>query len=125
MRGWDNLRHPRGLPVFGAFRTKHVDEFADSIVAELRERHPPDNAGGKRPKDMERFRRLFARVFGRIDLFAQENRLNLYTKARLANRIRWELKDAGYPEDFIETATREVATHVALASRRARRPGNR
>jgi hypothetical protein len=37
------------------------------------------------------------------------------------------LKDAGYREDFIETATQEVATHVALAGSRAetRRSGKR
>jgi hypothetical protein len=108
------------LQVFGAFKTKHVDEFADWIVAELRARHPPDGANGKRPKDVERLRKLFGRIFGRIDSFARENKLNLYTKARLANRIRWELKDAGYPEEFIEAATREVATHVALASSRGK-----
>ena len=107
--------------MFEAFKTRKVDEFADSIVAELRERHPPEGATGKSPKDLERLRKLFGRIFGRIDAFAQENKLNLYTKARLANRIRWELKDAGYPEEFIETATREVATHVALASSRTKR----
>ncbi|MGH8677271.1 MAG: hypothetical protein ACREUQ_02825 [Burkholderiales bacterium] len=47
------------------------------------------------------------------------NRLNLYTKARLANRIQWALKEAGYRDDFIEATTREVATHVALAGSRA------
>lgn len=107
--------------MFGVFRTEKVDEFADSIVAELRERHPPEGAGGKRPKDIERLRKLFGRIFVRIDSFAQENKLNLYTKARLANRIQWAMKEAGYPEDFIATTTREVATHVALASGRRKR----
>jgi len=107
--------------VLGLFRTKHIDEFADSIAAELRERHPPQDTRASRPKDIERLRNQFGRIFARIDAFAQQHKLNLYTKARLANRVQWALKDAGYPDDFIETATREVATHVTLASGRAKR----
>ena len=103
--------------MFEAFKTKQVDEFADSIVAELRERHPPEGLKTKKPKDVERVRNLFGRIFVRIDSFAAEHRLNLYMKARFANRIQWGLKEAGYADDFVETATREVATHVALAAR--------
>jgi hypothetical protein len=107
--------------VFETFKTKQVDEFADSIIAELRERHPPERARPARPKDIERVQKLFGRIFLRIDSFVSEHRLNLYTKARFANRIRWGLKEAGYADDFVETATREVATHAALATRAAKR----
>ncbi len=101
-----------------AFKSKEVDEFADSIVAELRERHPPRADGGG-AKEVARLRKAFSKLFARIDSFARLHELNLYTKARLANRVRWGLKDAGYREDFVETATQEVATHVALAGSRA------
>ena len=107
----------KGLPE--TISAKDVDEFADSIVAELLQRHPPraDEVGDR--KELARLRKAFGRVFTRIDSFARSHRLTLYTKARLANRVQWGLKDAGYREDFVETATREVATHVALAGTRA------
>ena len=99
--------------------SKEVDEFADSIVAELIQRHPPrgDDVGER--KEIARLRKAFSRVFARIDSFARTHPLNLYSKARLANRVQWGLKDAGYRKDFVETATHEVATHVALAGTRA------
>ena len=99
--------------------SKEVDEFADSIVAELIQRHPPrgDDVGER--KEVARLRKAFSRVFSRIDAFARTHPLNLYGKARLANRVQWGLKDAGYHKDFVETATHEVATHVALAGTRA------
>ena len=99
--------------------SREVDEFADSIVAELIQRHPPraDDAGER--KELARLRKAFSRVFARIDAFARTHPLNLYGKARLANRVQWGLKDAGYRKDFVETATHEVATHVALAGARA------
>ena len=99
--------------------SREVDQFADTIVAELIERHPPGGANAGERKELARLRKAFGRVFARIDVFAREHSLNLYSKARLANRIQWGLKDAGYPEHFVETATREVATHVALAGTRA------
>ena len=102
-----------------AFKSKDVDEFADSIVAELVERNPPKEGGAGGAKEVARLRKAFGKIFARIDSFARLHKLNLYTKARLANRIRWGLKDAGYREDFVETATQEVATHVAIAGSRA------
>ena len=101
--------------------SREVDEFADSIVAELIQRHPPrgDDVGER--KEIARLRKAFSRVFARIDAFARTYPLNLYGKARLANRVQWGLKDAGYRADFVETATHEVATHVALAGTRAGR----
>jgi hypothetical protein len=103
-----------------AFKSKEVDEFADSIVTELREQHPPrtDRPGGA--KEVAKLRKAFSKIFARIDSFARLHPLNLYTKARLANRIQWGLKDAGYRDDFVETATQEVATHVAIAAARPR-----
>lgn len=102
-----------------AFNSKEVDEFADSVVAELLERHPPRKDGAGGVKEVARLRKAFGKLFARIDSFARLHKLNLYTKARLANRIRWGLKDAGYRQDFVETATQEVATHVAIAGSRA------
>ena len=101
-------------------KSREVDEFADSIVAELRERHPPLGEIVTGRKEVARLRKVFARILARIDSFARAHQLNIYTKARLANRIQWALKEAGYREDFIQTTTQEVATHVALAGTRGR-----
>ena len=81
----------------------------------MRERHPPKDGAAGGAKELARLRKAFSKVFARIDSFARLHQLNLYTTARLANRVRWGLKDAGYSADFVETATQEVATHVALA----------
>ncbi|MNC86945.1 hypothetical protein D3C83_26350 [compost metagenome] len=99
--------------------SKEVDEFADSIVAELIQRHPPRVEDVGERKELARLRKAFSRVFSRIDAFARAHPMSLYSKARLANRVQWGLKDAGYRKDFVETATHEVATHVAIAGTRA------
>ena len=49
-------------------------------------------------------------------------RPNLYQKARFGNRIKWALKDAGYPEPFIDVTTHAFLKQFALsASARKRR----
>ena len=118
MTAWHNrsLSFDSGRKLPGS--SKEIDEFADSVVAELLERHPPqgEKVGGN--KEIARLRKAFGRVFSRIDSFARAHPLNLYTKARLANRIHWGLKEAGYRKDFVEATTQEVATHLALAGTR-------
>ena len=56
-------------------------------------------------------------VFARAGKFARTHKLNVYKKARFANQFKWALKDAGYPPEFIESWTYELATLVALASK--------
>jgi len=97
------------------FRTKEVDEFADSLVAELVERVPPATAGqlvGK--KAFERLTRDFGAAFRRIDAFASGRPLNFYQKAHFANRVRWGLREAGYPPDFVATMTQELLVHLTV-----------
>jgi hypothetical protein len=47
--------------------------------------------------------------------FARDNKLNIYTKARLANTFKWALTEAGYPKDFVDKMTIELAAVVAAA----------
>jgi hypothetical protein len=98
--------------MFGWFNTKELDAFADALLAELRERVPPDTqVSGK--KGFERATRTFGSAFARIDAFARDGRLNLYKKAHFANRVRWALKEAGYPDDFCATMTQELLMHLS------------
>jgi hypothetical protein len=104
------------MPI-GWFRTKEVEQFADSLVAELVERFPP-SGGVTGRKAFDKLRRTFGATFARIDEFARTQPLNLYKKAHFANHVRWALKEAGYPPDFVKTMTQELVAHVTLESRR-------
>ena len=103
--------------IFGWFNTKELDEFADSIVQRIMETYPAPGGAVSGKKAFERLRRQFSGTFERIDSFARAHRPNLYQKARFANRVRWALREAGYPADFVKTVTDELVTHVTLAAR--------
>ena len=104
------------MAIFDWFNTEEGDELARAIAAELVKRAPPATLPAKDKKAATRLRNTHDAVFARAGKFARTHKLNVYKKARLANQFRWALKDAGYPPEFIESWTYELATLVTLAS---------
>jgi hypothetical protein len=102
------------------FNVKEVDEFADSIIADLVKRIPPAkietkvDVAGK--KAVEKLRKAHDSIFKRVEVFARAHSLNIYKKARLGNRIKWALTEAGYPSGFVDTLTMELLTVVTFAA---------
>jgi hypothetical protein len=56
------------------------------------------------------------RMAGDIASFAAQRRPNVYQKARFGNRIKWALKDAGYPAPFIDVVTHEFVKQLTLSA---------
>ena len=100
--------------MFGWSGSKEVDALADSVVAELRRLVPTSGAEARTRKEARKLRKQFGAVFSRVDAFLVSHPLNLYAKARFANRVKWALKEAGYPAPFIEQVTEELALHAAI-----------
>ena len=104
------------MALFEWFDTEEGDELARAIVTELVKRVPPTTLPAKDRKAATRLRNTHDAIFARAGKFARTHKLNVYKKARLANQFRWALKDAGYPPEFIDSWTYELATLVTLAS---------
>ena len=100
--------------------TSEVDAFVDSIVAELVRRFPPEGVELPAKKATARLRRTHDVIFRRVEAFASATALNLYKKAHLGNRFKWALKEAGYPDEFVDTLTHELVTVVTLSSRKGK-----
>ena len=98
------------------FSRKHIDEFADSIVAELLRRFPQAGVDLSTRKSAEKAVRTLDRIFSRISTFAADRRPNLYQKACFGNRIKWGLKEAGYPAPFVQVVTQKFLAYMAIAS---------
>jgi hypothetical protein len=99
------------------FDCSKVDAFADSAVAELLKRAPPAGLQLPARKAAERLRRTNDVIFARAETFARAERPNFYKKAHLGNRVRWALKEAGYPPEFAAVLSEELVAVVTLASR--------
>src|SRR6266545_806773 len=111
------------MAIFQWFDTEEIDEFAQSIAAELVKRAPPAGLEAHDEKTSKRLRNTHHAVFSRAERFARTHRLNIYKKARLGNQFRWALKEAGYPPEFVDSWTYELVTLITLSSTARKEPG--
>ena len=99
--------------IFKWFDTKDVDALAKRMVDDLVKRAPPANFGSGGRKAEAKKDRTHDLVLRQASEFARDHKLNVYTKARLANNFKWALLDAGYPKDFVDRMTVELAAVVS------------
>ena len=98
--------------MLGWFDTKEVDAFAQSVVDELVKRLPP--ASLQRP---DRVHRMTEALSNQVRDFARAQKPNFYKRARLGNRVKWGMREAGYAEEFVTAFTGELLILVTVASR--------
>jgi hypothetical protein len=104
--------------VFKLFSPSKIDAFAKSLALDIAKRYPPAIANN--PQQMVSQKRLtdiLEETFAKAATFQQENSLGWYKKAKLANEFRWELKEMGYDEKFIEMASEGLIVYVTRASK--------
>ena len=95
------------------FSTRKVDEFARSLAQDVAKRYPPAIANN--PAQMVSQKRLtgiLEESFTRAAEFNRDNRLGWFKKAKLGNEFRWELKEIGYDEKFIDIATEGLIVYL-------------
>ena len=86
--------------LLGWLDTRAVEDFASKMSREIQQSMPPSDEtpgkkeAGKRAKKIER-------IANQAKAFSRDNRLNFYKKAKLANTLKWSLKEAGYSDVFI------------------------
>jgi len=106
----------------GWFDTSEVDAFASWVVNEVVQRMPPSSLGTADRKTTDRIQRMNEFVSARAVALASEQRLNFYNRARLANKAKWGLREAGYTKGFADTFTYELATLITVSARKPRKP---
>ena len=99
------------------FDTKGVDALAAAMARDLAKRVPPTGVDAEGKKAEAKQKRTHDLVLRQAHDYARGTKLNVYTKARLANQFKWALLEAGYPKPFVDTMTYELATVVAAAQK--------
>jgi hypothetical protein len=97
--------------VLGWLDTRAAEDFATRIAREIRDSMPPTDQLPAR-KELGKRAKKIDRVISQTNAFGQANRLNFYKKAKLANTLKWSLKEAGYSELFIEEMVRVVLANL-------------
>lgn len=97
------------------FSTQEVDDFARLLARDLAKRYPPnvavDLATGKNPP--VKLVNALDDTIARAVKFRKSHKLGVYRKAKFGNTFKWELRELGYSEAFVERITKELVIRLA------------
>jgi hypothetical protein len=101
--------------MFGlAKRNAKIDDFGIQLANEMARRIPLEPKTAKKNPN-EKYARAIDHALGLTIAFQRDHKLGIYGKARLFNSFKWQLKQLGYPDDFVDQTT---AALVNLAAAR-------
>ena len=100
------------------FDTKEVDALADRLARDLVKRAPPSKVDAPGKKAAATRARTREAVLRQVHEFTIMHRLNVFKKARLANRFKWALREAGYPKESVDEMALDLATLMATTRSR-------
>ncbi len=100
---------------FGSVSGKQVDEFARSLVAEIARYYPPvPGADGARKVSQKKVASVLEESLKKAVDFKKQHKLGIYKTARLGNTFRWELKELGYGEQFVEALVKDLVIRMSV-----------
>ncbi len=106
------------MGLFGGPSSKEIDAFAKDLAQTIAKRYPPSlDATPEKRISANRITKVLEDALNRAADFNRAHRLGVYKRARLGNTFRWELKELGYSEKFIEIATEGLIVYVSGAQK--------
>jgi hypothetical protein len=105
------------MKLFSGFFNKELDVFAKSLAQDMAKRYPPELETAPFPISPVRISKALEEAVGKAVQFNQDRQLGVFGKAKLGNSFRWEMKELGYSQRFIELATEALIVHIT------RKPG--
>ena len=94
--------------------TDELEEFASGLAADMARRFPPASEGRTDPGAVHQLKVILEGLSARAVRYHQQHKLGVYKKAKLGNVFRWKLKELGYSAAFVERATKELVTRLAI-----------
>ncbi|MDX1514622.1 MAG: hypothetical protein R3174_12870 [Gammaproteobacteria bacterium] len=99
--------------MFNRQRNKEIDEFSRGLARELADQFDAARKkGGKASKSEKKIGVALNKVYSRAADFQQQHGLGVYGKARLGNAFKWELREIGYDDEFIDEATKGLLVNL-------------
>src|SRR5450631_4775861 len=100
--------------------TTELEEFATGLAGDLGRRFPPASEARTDPGAKHQIKVIIEGLAARAVRYHDEHKLGIYKKAKLANVFKWKLSELGYSADFIDRATKELATRLAASRTQAK-----
>src|SRR6266540_7439334 len=95
----------RGRVIFWGFSPGKLDAFVKSLAQRITTRYPPVIANTPEQIVSEkRIAEILEEIFSSAPQFRGENRLGILGRAKLGYAFKWELREIGYEEKFVDFA---------------------
>jgi len=92
---------------------RDVTAFAKELADAIAKRYPPAlDKSPERRVSPNRITKVLEDAMEKATEYTTRQRLGVYKKAKLANAFKWELKELGYSEKFIEVATEGLVVYI-------------
>ncbi len=102
--------------MFNSTRNNALDEFSKSLAQDLAGRYEVGSEStGLNKKAKRKLGAALDDIYIKAMGFQREHDLGIYGKARLGNTFKWELKDMGYEDGFIDEATKGLLVSLNKA----------
>jgi hypothetical protein len=102
------------------FRRKEIDAFATALAQDLGRRFPPQSEGRKDKGAKNQLASITDGLYAHAARFRQDKALGIYGKAKLGNAFRWQLKELGYSQTFINEVTHGLVLRLAKGRKPSR-----
>ena len=93
------------------FNGRDAHNFGTSLAEFFMERVPLDNTTRKKASFAKKQEAL-EKIFTKVILYKQQNKLNVYKKAKLGNGFKWKLLEANYDPEFVDELTRMLMLKI-------------
>lgn len=105
------------MGLFDRLLGKEEDKFAKELADMIAKRFPPAlEKSQERRVSPNRITKVLEDALEKAEEYGRNRKLGTYKKARLANTFRWQLKDLGYSDKFVEVATEGLVVYVTRGS---------
>ena len=102
------------MGIFDFFRTRELEGFAAGLAEDLARRFPPASESRTDPGARHQIKVILEGLSARAVRYHEQHKLGVYKKAKLGNVFQWKLKELGYSDAFVERATKEIVTRLAV-----------
>ena len=100
--------------IFRLISAKQIQKLAQGLATDIASRYPPEIANNPEPMvSRQRRSEILENIFLRARQFNLESRLGALARIRLGSALKWQLKEMGYDEKFIDTAMEHLVASVA------------
>ncbi len=101
------------MGLFKLFSSKHINEFAKDLAGNLAKRYPPAlDVNPEKKISQARLTKVLEETLVQAVEFQRSHKLGTLGKAKLGNEFKWQLKELGYTEKFIDVATEGLMVYI-------------